>query len=102
MGNISAGSEVVQVGIQIEKNGKDFYNALAKHSKNPKAVEIFKYLAGEEEKHIKAFQKILDKTENYEPQGLDADQYINAMVERTKNLDPSQFAKVLKSALNEN
>jgi hypothetical protein len=30
-------------------------------------------------------------------QGLDAEQYMNAMVERTKNLDPSQFAKVLKN-----
>ncbi len=75
MGNIFSGSEVVEIGIQIEKNGRDFYNALAKKSKDALAAGIFKYLAGEEEKHIKAFQNILEKTELYEPLGLDADQY---------------------------
>lgn len=75
MGNIFAGSEVVEIGIQIERNGKDFYNTLSKNSKSQKAIEVFKYLAGEEERHIKAFQGILTKTEKYEPLGLDSDQY---------------------------
>ncbi len=33
MGNIFAGSEIVELGIQIEKNGRDFYNTLAKKIK---------------------------------------------------------------------
>jgi hypothetical protein len=41
--------------------------------------------------------KVEDPASVAATQGLDADQYINAMVERTKNLDPSQFAKVLKT-----
>ena len=28
MGNIFAGSEIVELGVQIEKNGRDFYQAL--------------------------------------------------------------------------
>ncbi len=32
MGNIFAGSEIVELGIQIEKNGRDFYNTLIKQS----------------------------------------------------------------------
>ena len=79
MGNIFAGSEIVEIGIQIEKNGRDFYNTLARQSKNPAASGIFKYLAGEEEKHIAVFQNILNKTEKYEPAGLDADQYFSYM-----------------------
>ena len=67
MGNIFAGSEIVELGIQIEKNGRDFYDTLAAQSKNQKAAELFKYLKGEEEKHIVVFQKILEKTENYQP-----------------------------------
>lgn len=67
MGNIFAGSEIVELGIQIEKNGRDFYNTLVKHSKNQKAKEIYQYLAGEEEKHIAVFQKILDSVHKYEP-----------------------------------
>ncbi len=75
MGNIFAGSEIVELGIQIEKNGRDFYATLMKQSKDSKAQELFKFLAGEEEKHIKAFQGILEKTQKYEPAGLDADEY---------------------------
>jgi rubrerythrin len=67
MGNIFAGSEIVEIGIQIEKNGRDFYNGLAAKSKNTKAKEIFVYLAGEEEKHIAVFEQILDSVEKYEP-----------------------------------
>lgn len=67
MGNIFAGSEIVEMGIQIEKNGKDFYDILEKQSKNPAAQKLFKYLAGEEEKHIQIFQKILGTVENYQP-----------------------------------
>jgi hypothetical protein len=41
--------------------------------------------------------KVEDPASVAATQGLDAEQYMNAMVERTKNLDPSQFAKVLKN-----
>jgi len=57
----------VELGIQIEKNGRDFYNALVEQLKNQKAKEKFKYLAGEEEKHITVFQNILDSVHKYEP-----------------------------------
>lgn len=67
MGNIFAGSEIVEVGIQIEKNGRDFYNALAKQSKVKLAQDVFKYLEGEEEKHIAVFQKMLTSVQKYEP-----------------------------------
>lgn len=67
MVNIFAGSEIVELGIQIEKNGRDFYNALVEQLKNQKAKEAFKYLAGEEEKHIAVFQNILDSVHKYEP-----------------------------------
>jgi rubrerythrin len=67
MANIFAGSEVIEIGIQIEKNGRDFYNTLAKQSKIAKAGDVFNYLAAEEEKHIKVFQGILEKTEKYQP-----------------------------------
>ena len=67
MGNIFAGSEIVELGIQIEKNGRDFYNALDKKSNNQKAKKIFQYLAGEEAKHILTFQSILGSVQKYEP-----------------------------------
>lgn len=103
MGNVFAGSEIVEIGIQIEKNGRDFYNTVEKKSKNQKASEIFKYLAGEEEKHIKVFQEILNKTEKYEPSGLYADEYfayMNALASEyvfTQKDKGEQIAKNIKS-----
>ena len=79
MGNIFSASEIVELGIQIEKNGRDFYSAVAAKAKDSAAEGKFKFLAGEEEKHIKIFQKILEETAKYEPQGLDADEYLAYM-----------------------
>ncbi|MBL7129945.1 MAG: ferritin family protein [Candidatus Omnitrophica bacterium] len=67
MANVFTGSEIVGIGIQIEKNGRDYYNILFERSKNQKAKDVFKFLAGEEERHIAVFQKILEKVEKYEP-----------------------------------
>ena len=39
MANIFSGSEIVQIGIQIEKNGRDFYNTLEEQSTNKKGKE---------------------------------------------------------------
>ena len=103
MGNIFAGSEIVEIGIQIEKNGRDFYNTLFKRSKSPKAQEIFSFLAGEEEKHIKVFQGILEKTTKYEAQGLDSDDYfayMNALASEhifTKENTGEMVAKAIKN-----
>ena len=67
MGNLFAANEVVEMGIQIEKNGRDFYNTLLKQSRSDKAKKIFEFLAQEEEKHIIVFQKLLDSIHKYEP-----------------------------------
>jgi len=75
MGNIFAGSEILEIGIQIERNGKDFYETLSAQAKDIKAKDLFNFLAGEEAKHIVKFQEILKRAEKYQPQGLDADDY---------------------------
>ncbi len=103
MGNIFAGSEIVELGIQIEKNGRDFYNTLAKKSRNQKAAQIFQYLSGEEEKHAEVFKNILNKAEKYEPSGLDADEYfayMNALASEyvfTKENKGEEIAKTIKN-----
>lgn len=61
-----SGVEVIEIGIQIEVNGRDFYRGLLESFTDPKTIEVFQYLANEEEKHISAFNKMLDTIENYE------------------------------------
>ena len=67
MTNMFAASEIVEMGIQIENNGRDFYNILADRAQFSKSKEIFKYLAGEEERHIKVFKVMLEGVEQYVP-----------------------------------
>jgi rubrerythrin len=109
MGNIFKGSEVVELGIQIENNGRDFYSELEKKAESRKTADIFKYLAKEEEKHIRVFQDILDKTERYEPSGLDAADYFsyindlaaeNVFTKKDKGKQAAQAAKNDLEALN--
>lgn len=77
MGNLFKGSEVVRVGVQIEKNGRDFYDVLYNRSDNKDAKEVFLYLKGEEQKHISVFENILSKldesqqTESYKGEYFD-------------------------------
>lgn len=79
MTNIFAGSDIVELGIEIEKNGRDFYYTLANQLKNQKAKDIFDYLAGEEEKHITAFQNILESVHKYEPPESYPEEYLAYM-----------------------
>jgi len=103
MGNVFAGSEIVELGIQIEKNGRDFYNTLIAQSKNQEAKDIFKYLAGEEEKHIATFQKILNSAQKYAPQEAFPGEYfayMRALADEyvfTQKDKGSQVAKDTKS-----
>ena len=103
MGNIFAGSEIVELGIQIEKNGRDFHTTLVKQSKNQKAKEVFKYLAGEEEKHIAVFQKILERIEKYQPPESYPGEYfayMNALASEyvfTQKDKGEELAKTIKS-----
>ena len=103
MVNIFAGSEIVELGIQIEKNGRDFYNTLVKQSKNQKAEDTFKYLAGEEEKHITVFQKILDSVHKYVPPESYPGEYfayMNALARAyvfTQNDKGEEIAKRIRS-----
>jgi len=79
MANIFGGSEIVELGIQIEKNGKDFYDTLTNRSKNSRVKDIFKFLAGEEEKHIATFEKILNSVQKYEPPEAYPGEYFSYM-----------------------
>ncbi|MFC1666501.1 ferritin family protein [Candidatus Omnitrophota bacterium] len=108
MGNIFSGSEVVEIGIQIEKNGRDFYNVLSAQSKNEKAKDIFKHLASEEERHIASFQKVLDSVKKYEPQEAFPGEYFAYMnslasehvfTKKDKGIEMAKGAKSDKEAI---
>jgi rubrerythrin len=74
-----AGSELIEVGIQIEINGKAFYDEIASKTGNEKARKLFLFLAQEEKRHIEAFEKMLKSVSEYKPQEAYTDDYFNYM-----------------------
>jgi len=73
------GSELAELAIQIEINGRDFYNSLTQRSRHNKARDIFLYLAGQEEEHIKKFEGILRSVQEYEPSEAYPQEYFSYM-----------------------
>ncbi len=103
MANIFSASEIAEIGIQIEKNGSDFYEVLAKQSKSKKAQDIFGYLKEQEQEHVVVFQKILDTVNKYEPKEAFPQEYfayMNALASNyvfTQKDKGRQIAKSVKS-----
>lgn len=104
MGNIFSASEVLEIAIQIEKNGREFYETLAKNTKNEERQRIFSFLAQEEGKHQRVFLKIKEGLEEYPPQGLDADQYykyMNALASESVFTQKEKAKEIAKNAKSE-
>ena len=74
-----APGEIVEIAVQIEINGRDFYEIVAKHSKNKKAKDVFLYLASEEAEHEKRFREILNTVKTYEPKEAYPEEYFAYM-----------------------
>ncbi|PIQ89106.1 MAG: hypothetical protein COV72_04745 [Candidatus Omnitrophica bacterium CG11_big_fil_rev_8_21_14_0_20_42_13] len=79
MADMLSAGEIIEIAIQIEKNGRDFYLELETNTKDIKAKEVFKFLAEEEKGHISAFKSILDSVEKNEPKGLFSEEYFAYM-----------------------
>jgi len=75
MGNVFAGSEIIKIGIEIEKNGKDFYTAVLGMAKNEGVKKVFKYLADQEVEHEKIFEGLLKIVEKNMPEGAYTEEY---------------------------
>jgi len=58
--------EIVEIAIEIEKNGVVFYSTLAESADTERLKELFAFLAKEEESHISRFQEILESVGGYQ------------------------------------
>ena len=59
-GNIFAPDEVLKLAIDIENNGKEFYESMAGKVKEENLKKLLDSLAQEEEKHRKIFEEMLE------------------------------------------
>jgi rubrerythrin len=61
--------EVIEMAIKTEQSGQQFYSDNAKKAKQKQLSDLFRFLAGEEEKHVKTF-KSLYRTITESPQTI--------------------------------
>ena len=74
-----SGCEVVEMGIHVEENGRDFYSELATKAEGSELRSVFSFLAGEEQKHIETFDGIFKSTCDHEPEGAYTQEYYDYM-----------------------
>ena len=67
--------EIIEMGIQIEKNGRDFYNTLEKLTDNAQARAMLRHLSNAEDEHIKVFSGIFSGVCDYDPPGAYPEEY---------------------------
>ena len=98
-----AAHEIVEIAVQIEINGRDFYNTLSGKTKDKTTKEIFEHLAEEEEKHMQKFREILEKFHKYEPKESYPQEYFSYLnslasdVIFTQKDKGSELAKKMKT-----
>jgi rubrerythrin len=75
MANIFNADEVYQMGVEIENNGKEFYEIAAEKAENPDMKSFYKDLAGWENKHISLFEELRSELPDKETEnvGFDTD-----------------------------
>ena len=67
MNILFSASEIVSMAIEAEKNGLDFYQAMAAKTDNEKIKAVFSFLADEEAQHEKTFQTLLENISLVKP-----------------------------------
>lgn len=67
MPEVSIGKEFLELAIEIERNGRSFYESMASLGKAKEVRGTFRQLAGREREHEKIFRDMLDRLGGYRP-----------------------------------
>ncbi|MFZ3170950.1 MAG: ferritin family protein [Carboxydocellales bacterium] len=96
--------EIIDLAVQIEKNGAEMYTKLGQRSENVKIRELLLYLAAEEGKHQETFLKLgvgfqpVNPGEQYAGEYFE---YLQSMVESHLFNDQAYLEKLIASANSE-
>jgi rubrerythrin len=75
--------ELFDFAIQIEENGKNFYQQAMQNTSNENLVLLFQYLADEETGHLLRFSELRQQAQEYVQEGsdtLDSFQFLRAFI----------------------
>jgi rubrerythrin len=97
--------EVVEMAISTERSGQAFYQTASKQAREKRLEELFRYLAGEEEKHLKIFQDFYDtlkkRPETPPYNWEEAKLYLKALVDSKFFTGPDTAVNLAKEAKSE-
>ena len=62
--------EVYEMGVEIERNGKEFYEIAAENAESPDMKSFYKDLAGWEGKHISIFEDLKSELPDKETENV--------------------------------
>jgi len=82
MTNLLHGQEVVEIGLRIETNGRNFYLKAAAMAKSADVRSLFEFLADQERIHIEHFAAVMRSGGSYSPPEAIAEEqmaYIKAL-----------------------
>lgn len=94
MSVLFSGLDMLEIAVNIERNGEAFYQAAMKAARENSTKAAFDFLAGEERKHLRTFQSILT---SLPPQPL-SETYSGEYALYVKSLSDNQVFKDDKTA----
>jgi len=100
-----SGCEIVELGVQIENSGRDFFGDMARKAKDAGARKVFAHLAEEDARHAEVFRKIFDSKCAYKPQGAYPEEYfayMKALVGDYVSSGKDRAREMEKAVLDEN
>lgn len=81
MSIVLSAEEIFEMAMKIEKSGYAYYSTIADATSNDDLKDLFRFLAGEEQKHYRFFEKLSKEVEDFTISQEDWDQisdYIQA------------------------
>jgi rubrerythrin len=98
-------SEIIKSGIQIEKNGRDFYDHASKAVKAERVKQVFEFISGEEQSHLAVFEAILNNIgESAKPAvryTQEYDAYLQALTDENPFTKPKQGYEIARTIRND-
>lgn len=92
-------SEVIEIAVTMEKNGRALYQAMAAATASPGLKDLLEKLAEAETQHIADFNRLARQFENYAPPETypgEYEDYVKALVAASvfaRDLDPEELAR---------
>ncbi|NMC72724.1 MAG: ferritin family protein [Myxococcales bacterium] len=105
MGETYSADEIFRIGVEIEKNGRTFYEEAARHATEPACRKLFADLARWENDHVAAFEELRARAIGAPAEGLEdnLDQtaaYLKAVADThvfVREKDPAALARRAKT-----